>query len=280
MKFLKYTFLFLILSGCNNRIQDDEDLPVARVFDKYLYSSQLNYVIPQGLTDVDSLTWVKDYVDKWVRKELILNKAEDNLTEEEKDVERQIDDYRTSLLVFRYEQNLLHQKLDTLITKEEIEGYYKENTSNFILNNDLVKALFIKVPRKTPELWKLRKWYLSNNENDIKELDTYCYQHAEKYDYFNEDWIKFDLIREQMPKIYSTNEYLLKNRKSIETRDSTYAYFVRLYDYRLAGDVSPIEKVEGNIKSIVLNKRKIKYTNRLESEIYNDALNREDFNIY
>jgi hypothetical protein len=280
MKLLKYTLLLLIIVSCDKQKQNADDLPIARVYDNYLYTSQLKNVMPDGLTGVDSLTWVKDYVDKWVRKELILTKAEGNLTEDEKDVDKQIDDYRTSLLIFKYEQNLIRQKLDTNISKEEVEEYYNKNGSNFILNNNIVKALFIKLPRSAPDIWKLRRWYKSDNEEHIKELDAYCYNNAEKYDYFDEDWVQFDIIRNQMPRIYQTTENLLKYRKTVEVRDTTYYYFVRLYDYRLAGDINPLENVENNIKNIILNKRKIKYINRLESEIYNDALNRENFNIY
>lgn len=280
MKLVKYALLLFIIVSCDNQKQDANDLPIARVFDKSLYTSQIKNVIPEGLTGVDSLTWVKDYVDKWVRKEILLIKAEENLSELEKDVDKQIDDYRTSLLIFKYEQNLIQQKLDTNITNKEIEEYYSKNGSNFILNNNIVKALYIKVPRTAPDIWKLRRWYRSDDEEHIKELDAYCFNNAEKYDYFNENWVQFDMIRNQMPRMYQTTENLLKSRTSIEVRDSTHYYFVRLYDYRLAGDINPIENVRSNIKNIILNKRKIKYTNRLESEIYNDALNRGNINIY
>lgn len=280
MKFLKYSFILFVLSSCNKQNQNPDDLPVARVYDKYLYTSELVHDIPEGISGVDSLTWVKDYVDKWVRKELILTKAEENLTEEEKDVEKQINDYRTSLLIFKYEQNLIQQKLDTVISSEEIQKHYEENGSNFILNDHIVKALYIKVPRTAPDIWKLRRWYRSDNEEHAKELEGYLYQHADQYDYFDESWIQFEILRSQMPRIYLSSENLLKTRTNYEVRDSTHYYFLRLYDYRLAGDISPLENIENNIKNIILNKRKIMYTNRLESEIYNDALNREHFNIY
>lgn len=280
MKLFKYALVLVVIVACNRQKHNAEDLPIARVYDKFLYASQLEHAIPKGATGVDSLTWVKDYVDKWVRKELILTKAEENLTDEEKDVEKQIEDYRKSLLIFKYEQNLIRQKLDTNVTKDEIEAYYNENGSNFVLNNNIVKALYIKVPRTAPDLWKLRRWYKSDNEEHIKELEAYCYNHADKYDYFDENWVQFDMIRNQMPRIYSSTENILKYRNNIEVRDSTHYYFVRLYEYRMAGDINPLQNVENNIKNIILNKRKIEYTNSLESEIYNDALNRENFNIY
>lgn len=281
MKYLSiYIVLGFLLSSCQSKFDGSDDLPIARVYDKYLTTSRLLEIMPPGLSPVDSLTWVKDYVDKWIRKELIVHKAEQNLSDEEQNLGKQLEDYRTSLLIFKYEQNLIQQKLDTVISNSEIEEYYNANGSNFILNNDIVKTLYIKISKNTPDIWKVRRWYRSERDQDIKDLDAFCYQHAEEYNFFNEDWVQFDEIRQKMPRLYSNNANLLRNRKSIETSDSNYYYFVRLYDYKLAGDVSPLENIEGNIKNIILNKRKIKFTKRLESEIYNDALNRDNFNIY
>lgn len=281
MKYLKYVSLFILFLSCKGNTEvNDEDLPVVRVYDNYLLTSELQALTPKGLSEVDSLTWVKDYIDNWVRKELILTKAEENLSDEDKNLDKQIEDYRSSLLIFKYEQALIKQKLDTIVSKSEIEEYYTQNSSNFILNQNIVKALYIKVPKSAPNLWKVRKWYRSDNEESIKELDAYCYQHAEQYDYFNEGWVEFNKIKEQLPKLYTSTNYLLKNRKSLELQDSTFYFFIRLYDYKLEGTVSPLELVRQNIKSIIINKRKIEFTNRLESEIYNDALNRGNFNIY
>jgi hypothetical protein len=270
----------LVMASCKESQKKKQDVPVARVFDKYLYSSDLKGIVPNGLTSSDSATLVKDYIDKWVRKQLLLLKAEENLTSSEKNVEKQIDDYRTSLLVFKYEQNIIQQKLDTNISEEEIAKYFNENSSNFILNQNLVKATFIKVAKTAPDIAKIRRWYLSDNERDIKEVEIYCYKYAAKYDYFDEDWVEFRYLLDQMPEINTTSQNLLKTQKAIEMSDSSYYYFVRIYDYRLEGTVAPMEFVGSNIKSIVLNKRKIQKINQLESDIYNDAMNHGNFTIY
>ena len=47
---------------------------------------------------------------------LLLNKAELNLTDEEKNVEQQIENYRSSLLIYAYEQSYIRQHLDTVVT--------------------------------------------------------------------------------------------------------------------------------------------------------------------
>ncbi len=149
-----------------------------------------------------------------------------------------------------------------------------------MLNDNLVKALFVQIPRTSPEIWKARRWYKSVNEGDLDKLEDYCFKYATKYDYFNESWIYFSEIEKTLPIKIDNPEQYLKYRKYIEIKDSTYYYFVNIKEYRLIGTVTPLEIVSSNIRNIILNKRKIRLIKELESNIYNDALNRNNFTIY
>lgn len=275
--------IILMIAGisfsCNRRDVIDEK-PLVRVFDKYLYPSNLNDIIPANVSPSDSSILVNDYIDKWIRKQLLLRRAEMNLTDEEKNVDKQLENYRTSLLIFKYEQSLIKQKLDTIISMEEIEKYYSENPANFLLNKNIVKAVYLKVPRDAPELWNLRRWYRSDTDDNLKKLEAYAFQYADAYDYFNDDWIDFSEIEKNLPVKIDRPQNLLKYRKYYEVKDSTYYYFLNLKDYRLLGSVAPLSYVIQDIRTIIMNKRKIQLVNRLESNIYNDALNRGYFTIY
>jgi hypothetical protein len=273
-------YLVFLLPGCTNNRKLANDLPVARVYDNYLYKSQIKGIVPYGLSTEDSLLVIKDHIDKWVRKQLLLYQAEQNLSEEEKNVEKQIEDYRTSLLVFKYEESYINQKLDTVITDKEIEEYYDSYSPNFILNNNLFKGIYVQVPRTAPEIYKIRRWYRSDDPEHLKDLESYCYNYATKYEYYEEKWIYFDEILSNMPDLYLRPENLLKYRKNFEIRDSTHYHFLKISDYRLARAVAPMEFIKEDIKSILLNKRKIQLIQELEANVYNDALNRDNFNIY
>lgn len=265
---------------CSDFKRKSGEKPVARAFDKYLYPNDINDIMPANISASDSVLAARDYIGKWINKQLLLNKAEINLTEEEQNVDKQIENYKTSLLIYKYEQSLIEQKLDTFISFQEIEEYYNENSSNFMLNDNLVKALFLQVPRTSPEIWKIRRWYRSANEEDIKKLENYCYQYATKYDFFDDSWVYFSEIGKSLPIKIDNPEQYLKYRKFIEIKDSTYYYFVNIKDRRLIGTVSPLEIVSKNIRNIILNKRKIRLMKELEANIYNDALNRNNFIIY
>ena len=269
-----------ILSNCARFEDRGKEHLLARVYDKSLYFSDIEDLFPEDISGSDSLILLQSFVDKWVRKQLIMEKAELNLTEEQKDVSRQIEEYRSSLLIYKYEQNLVTQKLDTLISQQEVQQYYDENPSNFSLDGHIVKCLYIKLPLDAPEVWRVRQLYRSEREEDIRNLESYCFDHAVNYDYFNEEWIPFDNITRELPnEIRNPDRYLRYNRY-IEQQDSLYRYMVNIREYQLAGEVAPLPYVESKIRTIILNKRKVQFVNDLENNIYMDALNKGEFTIY
>lgn len=253
---------------------------MVRVFDKYLYPGNLRENIPANISASDSSILASDYIDKWIRKQLLLRKAEMNLTDDEKNVDKQLENYKSSLLIFKYEQSLIKQKLDTIISFEEVEKYYTDNPANFLLNNNIVKATFLKIPRKAPEIWNLRRWLRSDSDEDLKKLESYAFQYAEIYDYFNDDWVEFSEVEKNLPLRIDNPQNLIKYRRNYEVNDSLSYYFLNIKDYRLLGTVAPLSYVMDDIRTIIMNKRKIQLINRLESNIYNDALNRGYFTIY
>ena len=277
-------YLIILFAGtvfsCNSTKNDERGPVLAKVFEKNLYKSEISEVVPRGLPSKDSMIIMKDHIDKWVLNQLLLHLAETNLTEEDKDVEQQINEYRTSLLIYKYQQNFIKEKLDTVITDEDVQKYYNNYSANFLLNNNLIKGRFVKLTRSAPKVWQLRRWYKSDDEEDIKKLETYCYENSADYQYFEEQWIDLDNVLAQMPKIYMSPENLLKYRKSYEVQDTNYYYFLKISDYRLESTVAPLEYIEENIRSILLNKRKVELIDELENSVYNDALNRGNFIVY
>ncbi len=280
MKYKVFWITLLIFFTACKKSVTNTDSPVARVYDKKLYSSQIQNIVPKGLSSADSANIVKDHIDKWVRKQLLMHQAEEYLSQDEKNVEQQIDDYRTSLLIFKYEQNFIKQKLDTNVSDKEIEDYYLNHSSNFILNSPLIKGIYIEVPKTAPDISKIKRIYRSDKPEDVKELESYCYNYAAKYDYFDEKWIYFNKIYDNLPETYLRPENILQNRKYYEAEDTAYFYLVKISGFKLSGEVAPLELIREDIKSILLNKKKIKLVNDLESDIYNDAFNHGKFNIY
>jgi hypothetical protein len=280
MRSILLTITVICLLSCRHEPAEQREQPLARVFDNYLYPSDLKGVVTAGISGNDSIALVKDFIEKWIRNQLLLDIAERNLTEQEKDVRREIENYRSSLLIYAYQQSYLHQKLDTVVNESEIESWYKENQASFILNQPMMTGVFIKLPVKAPEIYKVRQWYRSDKSEDIKLLEAYCFKNAKVYDHFNDNWVSVNEVLRTIP---ADNQLLLntlKNRGYIETRDENYYYFVSANKLAVEGTTTPYELVKDNIHSIILNKRKVQLISELESSIFSDAQNREHFTIY
>ena len=273
-------FLVLFTLSCNKGANQIEDKPIAKVHNKFLYESDLKGLFNSNTSKEDSVIVARNFINDWVKKQLLLEKAELNLNEESKDIDKEIEDYRSSLLIFRYKQELINQKLDTVITDDEIEDYYNEYSGNFILNHNIVKALYLKISKEAPEIEKVRWWYKSSDPENISRLEDYCYQYATKFVDFDNKWIPFNNLLIELPTNIDDQERYLRYYKHIETEDDLFYYFVKINEYSLKSTVQPLEYAKSKIKSILLNKRKFTFIDELENSVYNEALNHNEFIIY
>ena len=277
---LKFTLFLFLVQGCSLFVEQNQEEPVARVLEQYLYPSDLEKVIPSGTNPQDSILLAERYIETWVKDLLMQHRAEESLTEEQMDFEDQIEEYHRALLIYTYRQKLLQQKMDTVVSEQEINSYYEENSKNFMLSENVIKGTFIKVPLSAPDLDQLSRWSWSNREQDLDQMEKYCITYAEKYNDFNDTWVDFPSIKEQLPVRISDPVRYLNSYRNINTSDSMFRYLVHISDYLTEGEVAPVELVSEDITNIILNKRKIEFIKNLEHRVYTDGVNRNQFEIY
>ncbi|NMB52924.1 MAG: hypothetical protein GX999_11390, partial [Bacteroidales bacterium] len=221
--------LIIVLSGCNNPNKIASRLPVAKVGDNILYYDQIPQVFQPGTTDADSAAVIQNYINRWAKKELLLQKAEENLTLASRDeIARQIEETRANLVIYQYQRQMMLEKMDTLINNTELEKYYSENQASFMLSSNIVKALFIKIPMETPNVARIRLLARTGEQNDLQELEKLCYQFADKFDDFNEEWVTLDRISVELPEEINNQESFLRRTSFYETSDSDYLYFLTI----------------------------------------------------
>lgn len=278
--YLYLSLALLFATSCSLWEDKTNEKPVARVFEYYLYPSDLDEIIPLGTSPQDSVLLAKRYIDNWVKGQLMQRRAEQSLTEEQMDFERQIEEYHRSLLIYNYKQLLVAQKLDTIILQSEMEAYYQENSSNFLLTEDVIKGTFVKVPLSAPRMYEVRSWSWNNRPEDLDELEKYCLSYADKFSNFNDTWILFSTIREQLPFQIPDPSRYLQNRRNMERNDSQYRYFLHITDHLTVGEAAPMEMVAEDISNIILNKRKFELLQELENRVYSDGVSKNQFEIF
>lgn len=279
---MKNIFLVLLvfIFACTRGPDNGSDDVIARVYDEDLYKSELDGIVPPGTSIRDSLLITKNFINNWIRQNLIVYQAEKNLTDEQKDFSKQLETYRNSLIIYQYESNLIKQKLDTVVTDEEIEDYYEKNKNNFELKDDIVKINFVKLNIDSPFVDKIKNFLISDIAEDKDSLAIYCDMAAEEYFLDNETWVLFNNLTKNIPIKTYNQEIFLKNNRFIEITDTPYLYLINFIDFKIKESISPLSIEKENIRSIILNKRKMELIKNMENEIFNYALKNNKFEIY
>lgn len=270
-----------ILSACTDIKNGANRTIVAKAGDKYLYEDELPRMPNSGYSEADSISITRNFIDRWIKKELMLSRSELNLTDEYiSEIDQKLEETRSSLMIYQYQQQMMVQRMDTTVDYTEIDAYYNDNIPSFNLTHPLVKVVFIKIPVEAPNIDRARRWYKSNAQEDLQSLESYCYQFADKYDDFGEKWIDVSYLLRVLPEDIGNIDRFLRNNNYYEASDSLYHYFVNIRDFRLTGAVAPIEYVSDDIRNLILNNRKIEFLQTLENGIYNEALKENLFKIY
>jgi hypothetical protein len=253
---------------------------LVRVYDEYLYVSDLDDLVPPGTSIRDSLTMVRTFVQNWVDKTLLVKKAEENLPEDVKDLSKQLEEYRNSLIIFEYEKMLVKQEMDTVITSADIEEYYQANKSNFVLKEDILSMRYLILHVDSPAIRKFRTYMRSEELADQDSLALYSSKYAESFNRMLDQWI--DL--EEMTEIVPINEYsfgeFVANRRFLEVRDSAFVYMVYVNDYKPLDSIPPVVFVEKEIRNIILNRRKNELIKNMRQGVLLDATEHNQVEIY
>lgn len=253
---------------------------IARVYDKYLYADDLKGVVPAGTAIADSLEITTAYINNWVRQELLLKQAEDNLDEANRDFSSQIEQYRNSLIIYAYESELVNQKLDTTVSMNEIEDYYQKNQGNFHLRENIVQANYVIVNKGSSIASKVKTLLVSTRESDKEKLLALCQENGAEYFLNDGSWISFGDLARKIPLTVDDQQEFLSRNKFYEVSDSTTLYFVAITAYKSKESISPLSFEIANIRTILLNKRKAELLTRMEDDLFNDAVKRNKYEIF
>jgi hypothetical protein len=272
--------LLIVTASCATFFKKKSERALARVYDDYIYESDLKGLVTAGTLPKDSLVITRNYIESWIRQRLMIRQAEKNLSASQMDFTKQLDNYKNSLTIYAYENALVSQSLDTLVTDEETQNYYDANQQNFLLKDNIVQIQYVKLPLKSPISKQIKKLLDSDDQSDKTKLADLCEKNSADYFLDNENWLPFSEVLKQIPiKTYNQEEFL-KNHRDLEYQDSMFVYLVRFKDFKIKENVSPLNFEKQRIHDIILNKRKIELINRMQDDIYSNALKKNVFEIY
>ena len=253
---------------------------VAEVGSEKLYRSDLDAVIPNGVSQEDSVYLAKQYINTWATELVYLGIAEQQLSKTEKDVTKELEDYRKSLLKYRYEQLYVNERLDTAVSDDLVEEYYNSHQDKFVLSRPLVKARFLSISEESPAKDQIRKRMSSDEVEDLIEADSLAYSSAYKFTTWSDAWVDVTVLAREYSMNYETMLSQMKN-KWIEQVDTLgVARLAYIKEVMKKGEVAPIEYSAPSIKDIIISARKQALISTLEQDLLNDARENGKFVIY
>ncbi len=273
----------LLATGCEYFKQkiETEKVVVAMANDAVLYEDDISGITPIGLDSKDSVKLVETYVQNWVKKQLLITRAIQETQFDQEEIDRKVLDYRYSLIIHEFEKSYVESNLNAAITSEEIETYYEEKSDNFLLKQNILRCLFAKIPKGTPGLTSFRRNIRGYPNASLDDITSYCFQYANSAFTDEDIWINFDEVATASPlKEVKNQVQFLESSTYSETSDDDFIYFLRILEYKISDEMSPLEFIRDDIESILVNKRKIELKRKLEEAIYEEAKKNESFKIY
>lgn len=279
----KYIILSLVIIGfyaCKDKKSSSKQEILAEYNGKILYKSDIPDDVWLAYNNGDSSGLLKSIIDKWIEKTALLEAAENALSDEQKNKDRLIEDYRSSLLIYEYQQQLVREKLDTGVTDAEILTFYDENKAAFQLKKNIVKIRYIKIGKQKADINKLKRLMQNPGIENDNELKLYAEKQADNF-YTDSNWLFLDDITKEIPLDENYNQQrFLSNSKFISIEENGVLYLLYIIDFRIKDALSPLEFEKDKIKDIILYQRKLKFLKDIQNSLYQKASKGGDIKYY
>ena len=269
------------LSSCraiSSFLNNDE--VVAEVGTSKLFRKDLDALIPKGISEEDSVLLSRRYIDSWALDQVFLNIAEEQLSKTEKDVTRELEEYRKSLLKYRYENLYVNERLDTAVSDDMVEEYFAGHEDKFILQRPVLKARYLKIASDSPSLPKIRKKMSSDEANDLVEADSLAYSSALMFTTWGNEWIDVMTLAREFGTDYNALMSSIKGgwlEKKDTTGTTSLAYVSEIVR---EGQLAPLEYCDTEIRDMIISARKQTLIVTLEQDLLNDARRTGKFVIF
>lgn len=272
-------FFMLLLGACSETYDHKGRTPLAEVDGNFLYREDLHAVLPMGLSKEDSLRFAEHYVRNWVENTLLYEQAKRNILDGA-EIDKLVENYRKALITHAYQQALIDQKLRNDISDEELQAYYEQNQSAFMLERPLMKGLFIKVPLQAAGINQVRRWYRSDTQESVEQLEKYQMQHAVKYEYFYDKWLPVSDVLGWLPLNQADAETYLDKQRHVELKDSAFYYFLNVSDFRRTGEQEPFELARVQVKDMLSNMKQVDFMQKVKNDLYQKAEQNKEVKYY
>ncbi len=250
---LSFLLLTAAISSCRRLPDLNTDPVVARVGERELHRSDLAGVVSVGIVGEDSIQVVETYIEGWARRYIKLDEAE-RMLKDNKDIERQIREYREALLIRNIDLYYGEQAKDTTVTETQIADYYAVHKAEFMLDRTIVKGIVVRVPVSYRQQARLKELLTSPQAPRRQDFRDMAVKNGFEMREFTTwtAWNDFVAMLPEGEKVTAANAV---TGKYTETTFGNYKYMLFVDSALKNGDTAPLERVSESIARIIRNAR-------------------------
>ena len=275
-----FVFLFvLLLVSCQPKVEHEGKHPIAQVNANFLYQEDLVKLLPYGMSRNDSVKLARELTRKWVEEQVLYEKAEHNVRGDGR-IEQLVADYRRQLILNDYEQRLILQKMSEEVPEEELQKYYEENKHLFMLEEPVIKGVFIKAPLNSSGMKDLKRWYKDNSEESLEQLEKYAFRNAVIYEYFYDRWVPVSELEGKITVNLSELGKDFDKNRNIESTDEEYCYLLHIEEYIAEGEAKPYDMAKPEIMDLLANYRRVEFMKKVKEDLYNQSIEKGRIKYY
>lgn len=245
--------------------------PMVEIGTDVLYEEDIKQVLPLGLSDADSTLFAQQFIKNWAQDVLFYQNAIRNIPDT-KDIDRLVENYRRSLIEHEYQRRLIEQKFSSEISDEDIEQFYNDNERLFVLDESLLKGLFLKISNKSHDLSDIRKLYTLQDDESFEEIEKYSIRNAARCEFFYDNWRTVAEIEVLLPALDKPLEAQLKNGGGFEFKDEEYIYLLNVSEYAPKGGIEPLDHARSRIRGLLINSNEVSYMRKIKEDLYDAAI--------
>ena len=243
--------------------------PIAELNGKPLYEDEVKSVLHPDMSYEDSVKSIENYIRNWAVEELLYLKAEENITETE-EVDLLVEKYRKSLMIYEYQQHLIHDKLSNPIKESELQDFYNNNPELYTAHETLFNGIFITMPVKSQAKNEINS-LLKYADISISAIEPIPTKYGLKIKYFDNEWTPIAAVqRLGMYDISRTHSFEHKNH--FESTDEENVYILIVQDHIKVGDRQPFVYVKERIENMMIEQKKANFLRKLADDAYNEAI--------
>ncbi|MBR3577268.1 MAG: hypothetical protein IKN98_00610 [Bacteroidales bacterium] len=269
---MKRTFLLFLLPLCMFAGCRHDDRVVAEVHNHKLYASEVGQLVPAGLSRADSADFAQHVIDDWIMEQVILAEAEKTLTVGEKVFDKELEEYRKTLLKNRYFEKITADAEKFKVSDEEVRAAIRQTKVNLVSDKEIVKINYVKLPRHAAVRDELKE-ILFDDARRITEKERIAELCSDSIEYFitDDQWLFWEDIQLETGITLDKNSQRLDFPLTFEKVVNEDEYLIVILDFRAETTGDESKDYFESVRTMLIQQKKNQFIQKRMKELYQEA---------